>query len=359
MKRVAALAFVFAASSAAAYTPVSGFWWNPNESGTGIAIEIEDKTLFMAAYVFDAQGRSTWFTSSGNLTTSSVNGATYYNVYNGTLHGFANGQVIGGPYFFPQILTGAGGPVQIVFNPNDESKATLTWGGRTLPIEKLDYYIAWGADRETERMIGEWSVVVDAYARGGDYAFYPYYGDVLIFDQIDRSTNPDLYEGCRADTSLIGRCTNNALAYHDAAGYYDAARNEHVAIVTDAVASGSSPALYWAYYLNVNTSDFEGVVEWYFGNDNSSPGNGPYYPVRGYRSGSRSFVLNNGAGPAVADEADAKRTFEPRSLAKQIMAQNGGKMPEGLSAEEVRARYGIDVHAHRAKLQELQASLGK
>ena len=64
------------------------------------------------------------------------------------------------------------------------------------------------------------------------------------------------------------------------------------------------------------------------------------------------------AAPVVAE--DAKRAAaEPRSLAKQIMAQNGGKMPEGLTAEEVLERYGIDVHAHRAKLLELQASLGK
>jgi len=360
MKRVAALAFVLASAfDAQAYTPSSGFWFNSSESGTGIAIEIEDKTLFMAAYVFDAQGRTTWFTSGGNLTTSASGGATYYNVYNGSLTGFANGQSIGGPYYFPQILTNAGGPVQIVFNPNDESRATLTWGGRTLPIERLDYYAGFGeADKEIQRMIGEWSVVVDLYARGGDYAVYPYYGDVLIFDLINRTPTPDFFEGCRADTSLIGRCTNTALTYHDAAGYYDATRDEHVAIVTDAVASGNSPALYWAYYLDVNVSDFEGVVELYFGNDSSSPGNGPYYPVRGYRSGSRSFVLDNGAGPALAAD-DAKRSVEPRSLAKQIMAENGGVMPKGLSAEEVQARYGIDVKAHVAKIRELQASLGK
>lgn len=358
MKRVAALAFVLAAAfDAQAYTPASGFWLSPTESGTGIAIEIEDKTLFMAAYVFDAQGRSTWFTSAGNLTPSVSGGATYYNVYNGSLTGFANGQTIGGPYFFPQILNNAGGPVQIVFNPNDETRATLTWGGRTLPIERLDYYGGFGeADKEIQRMIGEWSVVVDLHSRGGDYAFYPYYGDVLIFDLINRQPNPDFFEGCRPDTSLTGRCSNNALTYHDAAGYFDATRNEHVAVVTDAVASGNSPALYWAYYLDVNVSDFEGVVELYFSNETA--GNGPYYPVRGYRSGSRSFVLDNGAGPAIAED-DAKREVEPRSLAKQIMAQHGGKMPAGLSAEEVQARYGIDVLAHRAKVHELQASLGK
>ena len=39
MKRVAALALVLAAaSSVEAYTPASGFWWNPNESGWGISI---------------------------------------------------------------------------------------------------------------------------------------------------------------------------------------------------------------------------------------------------------------------------------------------------------------------------------
>lgn len=361
MKRVlASLALALtAASNAQAYTPASGFWWNPNESGTGIAIEIEDKLLFMAAYVYDTQGRPTWYLSAGNLTTSSSGGSTYYNVYNGNLDAYANGQWVGGPYYFPQYFPNAGGPVQIVFNPSDETRATLTWGGRTTQIERLDYYAGFpAADKEIQRMIGEWSVVIDAYTRGGDYSVFPYYGDVLVFDLINRDPTPDFFEGCRADTSLIGRCTSNALYYHDAAGYYDASRDEHVVVVTDAIQTSSSPAQYWAYYLELNTSDFEGVVEWYFGNDPNSPGNGPYYPVRGFRSGSRSFVLNNGAGPAAAADAP-KQAHTPRSLAKMIMDQNGGVMPEGLSAEQVQERYGIDVHAHRAKVQALQASLDK
>jgi hypothetical protein len=359
-RALAALAVALAASSSVqAYTPASGFWYNPNESGTGIAIEIEDKLLFMAAYVYDTQGRATWYLSSGNLTPSVVGNSTYYNVFNGNLDGYANGQYIGGPWVRPTYFANAAGPVQIIFNPNDETRATLTWGGRTTQIERLDYYAGFGAaDREIERMIGEWSVVVDLYARGGDYAFYPYYGDVLVFDLINRTPNPDFFEGCRADTSLTGRCSNTALQYHDAAGYYDAARDEHVAVVTDAVASGSNPALYWAYYLNVNVSDFEGVVELYFQGETS--GDGPYYPVRGFRSGSRSFVLNNGAGPA-ATEVDPKAAARnaARSVAKQIMAQNGGVMPAGLSAEQVQERYGIDVHAHADKVRELQASLGE
>ena len=59
MKRTIATLVLSASiiGSAQAYTPSSGFWYNPTESGTGIAIEIEDKLLFMAAYVYDTQGR--------------------------------------------------------------------------------------------------------------------------------------------------------------------------------------------------------------------------------------------------------------------------------------------------------------
>jgi hypothetical protein len=358
MKRTIATLVLSASliGSAQAYTPSSGFWYNPTESGTGIAIEIEDKLLFMAAYVYDTQGRPTWVLSSGNLTATGSGAAAIYNVYNGALDGYANGQYIGGPYFVPQYFANASGPVQIIFNPNDETKATLTWGGRTTQIQRTDYYAGFGAaDREIQRMIGEWSILVDLSGRGGDYNVYPYYGDVLVFDLINRAPNPDFYEGCRPDTSLAGFCSNNALSFHEAAGYYDAVRDEHVAVVVDAVPTQSTPALYWAYYMEVNVSDFEGVVELYA--QNETAGDGPFYPVRGNRSGSRSFVLT-GNGPS-AQEDDGKAARAPVSMAKQIMDQNGGVMPQGYSAEEVMERFGIDVKAHQGKVREIQASLGK
>ena len=324
------------------------------------------------SYVYDAQGRATWYLSAGNLTPSTVGGTTYYNVYNGALDGYANGQMIGGPYHVPNYFANAGGPVSIIFDPTDETRATLTWGGRTTQIQRSDYYSGFGAaDREIQRMIGEWSVVVDLYSRGGDYANYPYYGDVLVFDTINRTPTPDFFEGCRADTSLAGFCSNNANTYHDAAGYYDAARDEHaaknhahVAIVTDFIATNNSPAGYWAYYLDLNVSDFEGVVELYTTGQTS--GDGPYYPVRGFRSASRSFVLT-GAGPNVigpvttpdakAAALDADTAIGPHSLAEKIKADNGGVMPAGLTADEVKARFGIDVKAHRAKVREMAETL--
>ncbi len=347
-----------AIGSANAYTPSSGFWYNPAESGTGIGIEIEDKTLFLAAYVYDMQGRPTWVLSSGNLTSTMHNGFEFFNTYNGQLDSYANGQFIGGPYQVPQYFPNASGPVQIVFDPTDETRAMLTWGGRSTPIQRVDYYAGFGAaDKENQRMIGEWSVLVDMYQRGGQYAAYPFYGDVLVFDVINHAPTPDAFEGCRPTTSLDGSCTAAARNFHPAAGYFHAPSDQHIAVVIDSISVGGTPARYWMYYLNVNISDFEGVVELY--STGETTGDGPFYPVRGNRTASRSYVLDGGAGPNAVDVADDKSASVESSMAKQIMANNGGVMPAGLTADEVKARFGIDVKVHQAKLAELLTTMGQ
>ncbi|HHL32719.1 MAG TPA: hypothetical protein ENJ41_09035, partial [Oceanospirillales bacterium] len=47
---------LFITAQAQAFTPESGFWWNPDESGSGYAIEIQDNFLFMTLYVYDEAG---------------------------------------------------------------------------------------------------------------------------------------------------------------------------------------------------------------------------------------------------------------------------------------------------------------
>ena len=61
----ALLTFVLCFSfKAEAFTPESGFWWNPNESGSGYAIEIQDNYLFVALYVYDeVTGDPIWYTA--------------------------------------------------------------------------------------------------------------------------------------------------------------------------------------------------------------------------------------------------------------------------------------------------------
>jgi lysyl endopeptidase len=54
--------------SAPTVTPAANFtdmWWNPSESGWGMAINQHDERLFAAWYVYDSAGRPTWLTMAG------------------------------------------------------------------------------------------------------------------------------------------------------------------------------------------------------------------------------------------------------------------------------------------------------
>ena len=54
-------------SSAHAYEPEGGIWWNPQESGTGYAIETQDDMMAVTIYGGDAAGFAKWYTSVGRL----------------------------------------------------------------------------------------------------------------------------------------------------------------------------------------------------------------------------------------------------------------------------------------------------
>jgi hypothetical protein len=64
------LIIVFALASAAAHAaPMSpdptGYWYNPNESGWGVAIAQQNETLFATLLVYDEQRRPAWFVAPG------------------------------------------------------------------------------------------------------------------------------------------------------------------------------------------------------------------------------------------------------------------------------------------------------
>ncbi len=332
-------AALFAAPAAKAITPESGFWYNPNESGTGISIEITDNFLFLAAYGFDGLGNATWYTA-GNFMTSDRN-------FTAGLASFRNGQSFGGLYNGPPTYLGdTGGQVTIAFDGNDETKATITWFGRTYQIQRTDFFrTAYGVVNnihQTQRMLGEWTLVFDLFNRSANYQAYPYFGDVLIFDLIDTTTNPDFYDGCRPTNSLSGLCTQAMVDAHDASGYYDTVSGDQIFFVKDVPASGSTPAIFFAYFVAAGLTQFDGVVSIY--NQGGSPTAGPFYPVRGFRSASRKFVVT-GSGPSAVDPDQGKAMAggTSGSLSKAIRDSNGGVLPAGLTAAEVKERFGLDV----------------
>ena len=51
---------MFLGTCASAMSPESGIWWNPNESGSGYVIEIQDNTLSFTTYTYEPNGIPLW-----------------------------------------------------------------------------------------------------------------------------------------------------------------------------------------------------------------------------------------------------------------------------------------------------------
>ena len=108
--------------------PRTGWWWNPLEGGRGFSIEVRGNNAFVAAFLYDVSGRSTWYVSSGPV---SLDGS----LFTGDLLGARNGQTLGGGYpGFPAVSSA--GTVTLAFS--DASHGTLLWPGGSVPIERFN-----------------------------------------------------------------------------------------------------------------------------------------------------------------------------------------------------------------------------
>jgi hypothetical protein len=117
---------VQAALPAATIVPVGGIWWNPNESGTGFALDYENGILIVATYSFLAAGPSQWYLSSGPV----VN-----NVFTGTLDKYTGGQCISCAYKAP-TQSGNDGVITITFTSPTTAIVDLP-GGRHFQIQRF------------------------------------------------------------------------------------------------------------------------------------------------------------------------------------------------------------------------------
>ncbi len=113
---------------AQAGSPQSGWWWNASEGGRGFAIEIQGSTLFMCAFLYDDAGNPVWYTSAGNMTTSTR--------FTGQWQQFANGQAMGAAYQAPILFNSNVGSVELEFS--NASNGTLTLpDGRRIAITRF------------------------------------------------------------------------------------------------------------------------------------------------------------------------------------------------------------------------------
>ncbi len=270
---------------ARAYTPESGVWWNPNESGTGLILDLQDDFLAVSVFVGDPAGNPVWYTATGFLSGNAL--------FEDRLDFFPGAQCLGCPFrpVAPQL--GVGGPIRIAFDPDDPAKATLTMGGRTTRIERFRFYFKRpedeqrlpGVSADLTRLMGEWQAVLD-YS-GSTNGPAAYFGEVLVFDNLDADSLGDYVDGCRPAESLGGFCSNADIEDRYAVGEYVASQRTHVIVVEN------SPTTFAGYYVRLGTDQMQGEVSVY--NRGSNPS--VYFPVRGFRSASRTFV-EDGTGPS-------------------------------------------------------------
>ncbi|CAN5173994.1 hypothetical protein BH11PSE11_BH11PSE11_36250 [soil metagenome] len=69
---------VFATGTAAPLIDYSALWWNPDESGWGVALTQQYGMIFAALYTYDANGNAIWYVASScPMTGNSCSGALY------------------------------------------------------------------------------------------------------------------------------------------------------------------------------------------------------------------------------------------------------------------------------------------
>jgi hypothetical protein len=303
------------AAPARAFTPESGWWIATGEPGYGFSIEIQDNFLFMVAFTYDANDPrpSRWVAAEGLM----ANNATF----SAPLYSRAGGTCVGCPFRQPGPTVAIGSNMAISFET--ETTATLTWAGRTIDIERFDFYLSRNpaVRPKTELWLGEWQVVMD-FSPIPSARDYPFFGEVLIFDfpfdagngQIPNNTT--VVEGCRPQNSLDGFCSNSALANHEAAVSYSASDDKNFIVVEE------DANTWFVYYVTVGTSQFDGIMKRC---PRSIPENElltrcidnntlyPELPVRGWRSASRAFIRGDDNAPNAIPDAQSAVASVPQA----------------------------------------------
>jgi hypothetical protein len=109
--------------------PESGYWWNPAEPGRGFVIEIQGNAMYLAAFLYTADGRATWVASGGAMKSQTK--------YSGQLIAYEGGQTLTGAYQKSMEAPAPVGAIAINFTSGD--RGILTWPGGVVPIRRYDF----------------------------------------------------------------------------------------------------------------------------------------------------------------------------------------------------------------------------
>ena len=111
-----------------AFTPTTGLWWNPDESGTGYNIQVQRGVLVATMYSYTPAGDPVWYIASGSM----INAGSGVMV-TGSLDKFRGGQCASCMYQLPSAM-GSDGGITITFTSPTAATIQLP-GGRVTEIQ--------------------------------------------------------------------------------------------------------------------------------------------------------------------------------------------------------------------------------
>lgn len=108
--------------------PQTGYWWNPAEAGRGFTLEVQNGTMYLAGFMYDAAGNPLWYLASGNMSSATL--------FQGTWTQYGNGQTLTGSYQPASVVNSNVGAVTLQFASTTSATLTLP-DGRQIPFERF------------------------------------------------------------------------------------------------------------------------------------------------------------------------------------------------------------------------------
>ena len=122
-------ASVSATTPPGAISPVPGIWANPNEDGTGYALDYHNGVLVLAIYSYQASGPAQWYLAAGPVTA---------NVFTAKLDRYTGGQCISCAYTGRPTLVGNDGDITVTFTSSTLATVNLP-NGRVTQISPFQF----------------------------------------------------------------------------------------------------------------------------------------------------------------------------------------------------------------------------
>jgi hypothetical protein len=121
-RTVAIVRQVFAAGGTPPSVDFTDLWWNPSESGWGMAISHQFNVMFLAWFVYDAAGKPVWYVASNCAVTGNTCTGPLYSV---------SGPPLGPAFDSSQVHATPAGTASVVFSGPNDGTLSYTLGTTT------------------------------------------------------------------------------------------------------------------------------------------------------------------------------------------------------------------------------------